>query len=60
MAATKANIFLKGPEDWPSWEREFQKKAITIDLWDYIKEGNDHKAFLVKPSMPKPVSFKAP
>ena len=60
MAVTKANIFLKGPEDWPNWEREFQKKAIAMDLWDYIKEGNDRKALLVELDMPEPASFKAP
>ena len=31
-----------------------------IDLWDYIKEGNDRKALLVEPEMPKPASFKGP
>ena len=60
MAATKANIFLKGLEDWPTWDREFQKKAIAIDLWDYIKEGNDRKALLVEPEMPKLASLKGP
>ena len=60
IATTKANIFLKGLEDWPTWDHEFQKKAIAMDLWDYIKEGNDRKALLVEPEMPKPVSFKAP
>jgi len=60
MAVTKANIFLKGLEDWPNWEREFQKKAIAMDLWDYIKEGNDRKALRTEPEMPEPDSFKAP
>ena len=60
MAVTKANIFLKGLEDWPNWEREFQKKAIAIDLWDYIKEENDRKVLRTEPDMPKPDSFRVP
>ena len=61
MASTKSdNIILKGPDDWPKWEREFQKKAIATDLWDYIKGGNDRKALRTEPDMPEPDSFRAP
>ena len=61
MASTKSdNIILKGPDDWPKWEREFQKKAIATDLWDYIKGGNDCKALRTEPDMPEPDSFRAP
>src|SRR5437667_362577 len=61
MASTKSdNIILKGPDDWPKWEREFQKKAIATDLWDYIKGGNDRKALRIEPDMPEPDSFRAP
>ena len=60
MAVAKTdNIILKGPDDWPKWEREFQKKAIAMDLWDSIKE-EDREPLLHKPKMPIPDSFRAP
>ena len=59
MAVTRTNIILKTAEDWPKFDRAFQTKAVSYDLWDHIKEDSP-KALLVEPEMPEPESFKAP
>ena len=59
MAVTRTNIILKTVEDWPKFDRAFQTKAVSYDLWDHIKEDSP-KALLVEPEMPEPESFKAP
>ena len=57
MASAKFEVILKGPDDWTKWDREFQTRAITKRLWNYITENT---ALLEEPVMPEADSYKTP
>jgi len=54
--STKTDIILCSPEDWTEWDREFESKAVAMDLWDYIKENPDE--LLTKPVRPNPADYR--
>jgi hypothetical protein len=57
MANTQSseNVSLKGPEDWETWNTQFESKAISTDIWRLISpnEDNDTEPFKEKPTPPK-------
>ena len=50
------NVSLKGPEDWETWNTQFESKAISTDIWRLISPNEDKEEtepFAEKPSPPK-------
>ena len=50
------NVSLKSPEDWETWNTQFESKAISTDIWRLInpKEGQQNtEPFAEKPTPPK-------
>ena len=38
---TTENVSLKGPEDWETWNTQFESKAISTDIWRLISPDED-------------------
>ena len=58
MANTQPNenVSLKGPEDWETWNTQFESKAISTDIWRLIspaEDDEDTEPFAEKPSPPR-------
>jgi hypothetical protein len=58
MATTQSteNVSLKGPEDWETWNTQFESKAISTDIWRLISPDEDEEEtepFAEKPIPPK-------
>jgi hypothetical protein len=50
------NVSLEGPEDWETWNTQFESKAISTDIWRQIspdEDQEDTEPFAEKPSPPK-------
>src|SRR5271169_1233212 len=50
------NVSLKGPEDWETWNTQFESKAISTDIWRLISPNEDEEdtePFAEKPTPPK-------
>jgi hypothetical protein len=55
ITSSDNNVFLKCPEDWESWDLQFQGQAVSKRLWDQIL---GIKAFLTEPIAPDISSFQ--
>jgi hypothetical protein len=55
ITSSDNNVFLKCPEDWESWDLQFQGQAVSKRLWDQIL---GIKAFLTEPTAPDISSFQ--
>jgi hypothetical protein len=50
-----SKVFLRTPEDWTRWERQFKTQAIDLSLWDHISHN---EPLLRKPQKPQLASYQ--
>jgi hypothetical protein len=50
------NVSLKGPEDWETWNTQFESKAISTDIWRLISPDEDQEE--IEPFAEKPIPPK--
>jgi hypothetical protein len=50
------NVSLKGPEDWETWNTQFESKAISTDIWRLISPDRDQED--TEPFAEKPIPLK--
>ncbi|CAJ2510573.1 Uu.00g095420.m01.CDS01 [Anthostomella pinea] len=43
QSATKDSSVFHGSENWESWDREFQSRAIALELWDHINPDDEER-----------------
>jgi hypothetical protein len=55
MSSEANKAFLRTPEDWTRWERQFKTQAIDLSLWDHIAQNGP---LLRKPQRPQIASYQ--
>ncbi|CAJ2505063.1 Uu.00g124570.m01.CDS01 [Anthostomella pinea] len=43
QSAMKDSSVFHGPENWESWDREFQSRTIALELWDHINPDDEER-----------------
>jgi hypothetical protein len=57
---TAQSIILRSPDDWEKWNDQFQTRAVSSKLWDYINPENENpEPLLAEPIEPAASDYAA-